>query len=60
MRRCPFRDLAARYPDVVCAFHRGLLQGALAALDAPVRVASLEPWASEQGACVARLADRIA
>lgn len=25
--RCPFRELAALYPDVVCELHRGLTQG---------------------------------
>lgn len=57
MHRCPFRALAEQYPDVVCALHKGLLEGALASVDAPVRVASLEPWA-DRGACVARLVSR--
>jgi predicted ArsR family transcriptional regulator len=55
MRSCPFAELAETYPDVVCALHKGLLDGALARLEAPVRIASLEPWAP-CGACVARLA----
>ena len=28
--RCPFRELAALYPDVVCELHRGLTEGILA------------------------------
>ena len=29
MRRCPFRELAERYPRVICSFHAGLIDGAL-------------------------------
>lgn len=57
MRRCPFRELAERYPRVVCGFHAGLIEGALAELGAPVQLAALEPWASPTS-CVARLAPR--
>jgi predicted ArsR family transcriptional regulator len=28
--RCPFRELAVRYPDVVCQLHRGITEGILA------------------------------
>jgi predicted ArsR family transcriptional regulator len=28
---CPFRDLAAAHPDLVCALHRGLVEGFVAA-----------------------------
>jgi predicted ArsR family transcriptional regulator len=27
MRRCPFEELAARYPHIVCTLHRGLIDG---------------------------------
>lgn len=27
--RCPFRELAEAYPDIVCALHRGLAEGVL-------------------------------
>ncbi len=25
--RCPFRELAAAFPDLVCHLHRGLVEG---------------------------------
>ena len=31
-RRCPFRELAALYPDLVCQLHRGLTEGMLSEL----------------------------
>ena len=57
MHRCPFRELAERYPQVVCALHGGLIDGALEELDAPVVLESLEPWVSPS-TCVAHLAPR--
>jgi predicted ArsR family transcriptional regulator len=54
MHRCPFRELAERHPELVCALHRGLLNGALEEVDAPVRVRELEPFV-DGGACEARL-----
>ena len=57
MHRCPFRELAARYPRVVCSFHAGLIDGALAEIDAPVALDVLEPWTSPT-TCVARLVPR--
>jgi predicted ArsR family transcriptional regulator len=54
MHRCPFRELAERYPRVVCGFHAGLIDGALTELGAPVRLGTLEPWVSPTS-CVARL-----
>ena len=59
MHRCPFRELAERYPRVVCSLHAGLIDGALEELDAPVALESLEPWASPS-TCVAHLAPRAA
>jgi predicted ArsR family transcriptional regulator len=41
--------------QVLCAVHLGLLQGAMAAWDAPVTVARLKPFA-EPELCVAHLA----
>lgn len=55
MHRCPFRELAERYPRSVCSLHAGLIDGALAELGAPVVLAKLEPWATP-ATCVARLA----
>ena len=57
MHRCPFRELAERYPRVVCSLHAGLIDGALDELDAPVALEALEPWASHS-TCVAHLAPR--
>lgn len=57
MRRCPFRELAERYPRVVCSLHAGIIDGALAELDAPVEVDRLEPWATST-TCVASLRRR--
>ena len=59
MHRCPFRELAELYPRVVCGFHAGLIDGALAELDAPVRLGDLEPWATPTS-CVARIGPRPA
>lgn len=57
MCNCPFRDVAARYERVVCALHKGLLNGALERVGAPVRVAEIHPWA-KPGRCLAFLAER--
>ena len=54
LRHCPFLELAEGYDQLVCRIHLGLMQGALAELDAPVTAARLEPFA-EPGACLIRL-----
>ncbi|MGH3395661.1 MAG: helix-turn-helix transcriptional regulator, partial [Streptosporangiaceae bacterium] len=36
LHQCPFREVAERHQDVVCALHLGLMQGVLAELRAPV------------------------
>lgn len=54
LRHCPFQEVAQQHPDVVCAIHLGLMQGALDELDAPIATTSLEPFATPH-ACVARL-----
>ena len=54
MRRCPFRELAERYPRVVCSLHAGIIDGALQELGAPVEVDRLEPWVTPT-TCIARL-----
>jgi predicted ArsR family transcriptional regulator len=59
MHSCPFAELAARHTNVVCALHRGLLDGALEELDAGVCVERLTPWA-EPGICRAVLDERVA
>lgn len=52
---CPFLDLAMTMPEVVCAVHLGLMEGALQAWDSPVSVERLEPFV-EPGLCLAHLA----
>lgn len=53
-RRCPFLDVARRYPDVVCSMHLGLLQGALDTLGDALTSDQLEPLV-EPELCVAHL-----
>jgi predicted ArsR family transcriptional regulator len=55
LRHCPFLELAQEHRHVVCPVHLGLMQGAMAAWDAPVTVNRLEPFA-EPDLCVAHLA----
>ena len=54
LRRCPFQEVARQHPDVVCALHLGLMQGALEQLRAPVTARRLEPFA-QPGLCIAHL-----
>ncbi len=35
--KCPFRELAVLYPDLVCELHRGLTEGILAGIAAGQR-----------------------
>jgi predicted ArsR family transcriptional regulator len=58
MHRCPFRELAERYPGVVCALHAGLIDGALEELRAPVRLDGLDAWETPT-TCVARFASGV-
>ena len=57
MHRCPFHDLAESQPEIVCAVHRGLIDGALEELGSELRVDRLDVFA-EPNLCVARLARR--
>jgi predicted ArsR family transcriptional regulator len=59
LHHCPFREVAERHTDVVCAMHLGLMQGALDELHAPVEAMSLEPFSTPKR-CVARLRDATA
>lgn len=52
---CPFLEVATQHLDVVCAVHRGLMEGLLERVGAPVGVASLEPLVGPSH-CVAHLA----
>jgi predicted ArsR family transcriptional regulator len=55
LRQCPFREVAERHQDVVCALHLGLMQGALAQMRTPVTAGRLQPFAGAWG-CTAELA----
>lgn len=55
LHACPFRAIASKHPDVVCAVHLGLLRQTLANLDAPVEAIGLEPFVTPH-LCVAHLA----
>lgn len=55
LRHCPFLELAQARAQVVCPIHLGLMQGAMAAWDAPVTVDRLEPFV-EPDLCMAHLA----
>lgn len=55
LRHCPFLEVAQSHRDVVCSAHLGLMQGLLEGGAAPVRVRSLEPFATAS-VCVAELA----
>lgn len=54
LHHCPFIEVVDGNQDVVCALHRGLMQGALEQLGAPLQVQTLEPFATPE-TCVARL-----
>jgi predicted ArsR family transcriptional regulator len=54
LHHCPFREVAEKHTDVVCAIHLGLMQGALGELRAPVDATSLEPFV-RPNLCIARL-----
>jgi predicted ArsR family transcriptional regulator len=54
LHHCPFREVAERHTDVICALHLGLMQGALAELRAPLQATSLEPFVGPD-LCIARI-----
>jgi predicted ArsR family transcriptional regulator len=54
MRRCPFKDLAESHPEVICAAHRGLIEGALEELQSDLEVAELEIFPTPD-VCIVRL-----
>jgi predicted ArsR family transcriptional regulator len=58
LRDCPFRELLEDHRELVCAIHRGLLEGMLGALKPPLALGSFEPLA-ERTICrlVARVPD---
>jgi predicted ArsR family transcriptional regulator len=54
LHQCPFREVAERHREVVCALHLGLMQGVLRQLRAPVTADRLLPFA-EPGVCLTEL-----
>lgn len=59
LHHCPFREVAEKHTEVICALHLGLMQGALEELNAPVQATSLEPFVGPS-LCVARLQSKKA
>ena len=57
LRACPFGELARSHGDVICRAHRGIVEGALAEIDAPLRVASFDPFTGP-GLCLLKLEPR--
>jgi predicted ArsR family transcriptional regulator len=55
MRRCPFHDLAEAQPEIVCAVHKGLIDGALEELGSDLRTEALDVFV-EPDLCIAHLA----
>lgn len=54
IRHCPFQEVVKTHGAVICELHKGLMQGVLGTLDAPVTVSRLDPFV-EPDLCVARL-----
>jgi len=54
LRHCPFLEVVHDAADVVCSLHLGLMRGVAAALDVPVAVERLEPFAAPDE-CLAHL-----
>ncbi len=57
LRQCPFREVAERHQEVICALHLGLMRGALARMRAPVSADRLDPFV-EPSLCIAQLTAR--
>jgi len=51
LRDCPFRDLLDEHRDLVCALHRGLLEGMLASSRPPMRLDAFDPLADRSATC---------
>jgi predicted ArsR family transcriptional regulator len=52
LRECPFRDLLEEHRDLVCAVHRGLLEGILGASRPPMSLMRFQPTANDGPVCV--------
>lgn len=59
LRHCPFLEVVQTDPTVACAVHLGVMQGALAAMDAPVTIVGLDPFV-QPDRCCARFGPRAA
>ncbi len=59
LNECPFRELAEQNPQVVCAVHRGLIRGALAAAGEPHVRVGLDVFLTPDR-CLARLTHNTA
>jgi predicted ArsR family transcriptional regulator len=59
LHRCPFFDLAAQQPEVVCSIHLGLVTELLEQLGSTAKV-RLVPVLDGSGPCLVRLGDRSA
>jgi predicted ArsR family transcriptional regulator len=57
LRDCPFRDLLDEHRELVCAVHRGLIEGIFAAARPPLRMTAFEPLADRSSIC--RLTARV-
>jgi predicted ArsR family transcriptional regulator len=55
LHRCPFRELAVYHPEVTCAVHLGLIEGALAELGVRLAATRIDPFVGPL-LCVAHLA----
>jgi predicted ArsR family transcriptional regulator len=51
LRDCPFRDLLEEHRELVCAVHRGLLEGMLGASRPALRLTAFEPLADRTTIC---------
>lgn len=54
LRNCPFREVATSHPQIACAIHLGLMQGALEEMHSPLTVDRLEPFV-QPTVCVAHI-----
>jgi predicted ArsR family transcriptional regulator len=54
MRDCPFRELLDDHLELVCAVHRGLIEGMFAASGPPMQLTSLEPLVDRTTVCRVR------
>jgi predicted ArsR family transcriptional regulator len=54
LRHCPFLEVASDRPQVICSLHLGLMEGTMDALDAPLTIEQLQPYA-EPDLCLVHL-----